>query len=60
MSGSITLSNSTTEPGHPWVMISGKASGRDERWWMKWMSSPSMSVVNWSNRLSAASRARQS
>ena len=59
-SGSITLWNSTTEPGQPWVMISGSASGFEERWWMKWMSSPSISVTNWSKRLSAASRARQS
>jgi hypothetical protein len=41
-------------------MIRGSAFGSFERAWMKWMSSPSMSVVNWSKRLSFASRARQS
>jgi hypothetical protein len=44
------LWNSTIDPGQPWVMISGNAFGFDERWWMKWMSSPSISVTNWSNR----------
>ena len=60
VSGSMTLWNSTIDPGQPCVITNGKASARGERWWMKWMSSPSISVVNWSNRLSACSRARQS
>ena len=52
--------NSATEPGQPCVMISGSAFGSFERTWRKWMSSPSIPVVNWSKRLSFASRARQS
>ena len=60
VSGSITLWNSTIEPGQPWVMISGMASGCGERTWMKWMSSPSIAVVNCAKRLSGASRLRQS
>ncbi len=59
-SGSITLWNSTIEPGQPCVISSGNASSSEDRWWMKWMSRPSISVVNWSNLFSAASRARQS
>src|SRR6185312_10817871 len=31
VSGPITLRNSMTEPGHPWVRISGTASGWGER-----------------------------
>jgi len=31
VNGSITFWNSTTEPGQPWVMISGIASGCGER-----------------------------
>ena len=59
-SGAITFWNSTIEPGQPWVMISGSAAGSFERTCRKWMSSPSISVVNCSKRLSFASRARQS
>jgi hypothetical protein len=63
VSGSITLWNSTIEPGQPWETSSGIASGCGERAWTKWRPgsvSPSTGVVNWSNRLSAASRSRQS
>ena len=60
VSGSITLWNSTIEPGQPWVMISGMASGCGERACTKWMSSPSIAVVNCGKRLSSASRLRQS
>ena len=56
----MTLWNSTIDPGHPWVMSNGTASSCGERAWMKCTSSPSIVVVNWSNRLRAASRARQS
>ena len=39
-SGSVSLGmtsrNSTTEPGQPWVMSRGKASGWGDRAWMKW------------------------
>ncbi len=59
-SGSITLSNSTIEPGHPWVRTSGRAPSCGDRTWMKWMPSPSISVRNWGSRLRRASVARQS
>ena len=35
VSGSMTLWNSTIDPGQPWVMISGMASGCGERTWTK-------------------------
>src|SRR5216684_2354217 len=41
-------------------MTSGIAPGWRERTWMKWVFSPSSSVVNWEKRLSLASRRRQS
>src|SRR6478609_5227976 len=47
VNGSITFWNSTIGPGQPWVMTSGKASARGERWWMTWIPRPSISVVNW-------------
>ncbi len=49
-----------TEPGQPWVMISGNASSCLDLTWMKWMSTPSISVVNWGSALSLASIVRQS
>jgi hypothetical protein len=49
-----------TEPGQPWVMISGSASSCDDFTWMKWMSTPSISVVNCGSAFSRASHARQS
>jgi hypothetical protein len=49
-----------TEPGQPWVMISGNASAWGERTWMKWMSTPSISVLNCGRAFSLASQARQS
>ena len=49
-----------TEPGQPWVMISGKASSCSDLTWMKWISTPSISVVNCGNALSSASTLRQS
>ena len=42
----MTSSISMTEPGQPCEMISGSASGCCERTWMKWMSTPSISVMN--------------
>ena len=39
-------SSSMTEPGQPWVMISGNAFSCADFTWMKWMSTPSISVVN--------------
>ena len=52
--------NSAIEPGQPCVTASGSAFGLLERWWMKWMSRPSMLVVNWLNWLRRRSAARQS
>jgi hypothetical protein len=49
-----------TEPGQPCVMISGMASSWWERTWMKWMSTPSISVLNWGKALSFSSTLRQS
>ncbi len=49
-----------TEPGQPWVMISGSAFSWPDLTWMKWMSTPSISVVNWGQALSFASALRQS
>ena len=40
------FSCSTIEPGHPCVTMSGSAFSCFERTWMKWMSSPSISVMN--------------
>ena len=60
VSGPMTLWNSTTEPGQPWVNTSGIASACGERTWMKCSAKPSISVVNWAKRFSRASRARQS
>ena len=60
VSGSMIFRSSKTEPGQPWVMISGRASSWLERAWMKWMSSPSISVTNCGSALSFASALRQS
>jgi hypothetical protein len=49
-----------TEPGQPCVMISGSAFSCGERTWMKWMSSPSISVVNCGKAFNLASALRQS
>ena len=49
-----------TEPGQPCVMISGKAFSCLDLTWMKWMSTPSISVVNCGRALSFASILRQS
>jgi hypothetical protein len=48
-------SSSMTEPGQPCVMISGNASSCSERTWMKWISTPSMVVVNCGSAFSLAS-----
>ena len=55
VSGPTVSSSSITEPGQPCVMISGNASSCDERTWMKWMSTPSISVMNWGNAFNLAS-----
>jgi hypothetical protein len=56
----MTLSISITEPGQPWVMISGIASGWRDLTWMKWMPRPSISVTNCGSAFSFASHLRQS
>jgi hypothetical protein len=60
VSGSTIFSCSTTEPGQPCVTISGSASSCFERAWMKWMSSPSISVTACGKAFSFASHLRQS
>ena len=37
--------NARKEPGQPWLMMSGMASGSDDLSWMKWIVRPSMSAV---------------
>ena len=54
------FSCSMIEPGHPCVTISGSASSCCERTWMKWMSSPSISVMKCGRAFSFASHLRQS
>ena len=54
------FSCSMTEPGQPCVTISGSASSCFERTWMKWMSSPSISVMKCGSAFSFASHLRQS
>ena len=49
-----------TDPGQPCVMISGSAFSCGDRTWMKWMSTPSMAVVNCGSAFSVASHVRQS
>ncbi len=46
VSGPIRSRNSRTEPGQPCVRTSGKASGSGERTCRKWISCPSITVVN--------------
>ena len=60
VSGPTVSSSSMTEPGQPWVMISGIAFSCGERTWMKWMSTPSISVMNFGTAFSRASHLRQS
>ena len=60
VSGSMTFSCSMIEPGQPCVMISGSASSCRERTWMKWMSSPSISVTKFGSAFSFFSHVRQS
>ena len=54
------FSCSMIEPGHPCLTMSGNASSCCERTWMKWMSSPSISVMNCGRAFSFASHLRQS
>jgi hypothetical protein len=54
------LSCSIVEPGHPWVTMSGSASSCPERTWMKWMSTPSISVMKCGKAANRSSNVRQS
>ena len=56
----MTPSISRTEPGQPCVMINGIAFSCRDFTWMKWTSSPSISVVNCGSAFSLASHPRQS
>ena len=60
MSGPTAPSSSMTEPGQPCVMISGSAPSCGDFTWMKWMSTPSISVMNCGSAFSLASQSRQS
>ena len=52
--------NSVTEPGQPWVMMSGIGFGPLPFSWMKWISMPSTGAVKLSKPLITASCLRQS
>ena len=56
----MTPSSSMIEPGQPCVMISGIGSACGDLTWMKWTSTPSISVLNCGSAFSLASKARQS
>jgi len=56
----MTFENSTTEPGQPWVRISGSASGRGDRACANTTERPSISVWNSGSAFSLASVGRQS
>ena len=60
VSGSMICSSSMTEPGHPWVMMTGSAFWCCDRTWMKCTSSPSISVMKCGRALSLASHLRRS
>jgi hypothetical protein len=60
VSGSMILSCSMVEPGHPWVTMSGSASSCFERPWMKWMSTPSILVMKCGRAAKRSSNLRQS
>ena len=49
-----------TEPGQPCVMIRGSAPTCRDLTWMKWISTPSISVLNCGSALRLASHLRQS
>ena len=55
VSGPTRLSSSMTDPGQPCVMISGRAPSWFDLTWMKWMSRPSISVMNCGRAFSLSS-----
>ncbi len=58
--GPIVSSSSTTEPGQPCVITNGSASSWADFTWMKWISTPSITVLNCGSALRRASHLRQS
>ena len=54
------FSSSIMEPGQPWVTTIGSALGSFDFTWMKWMSTPSILVMNIGSAFSRASTSRQS
>ena len=60
VSGPTIFICSMIEPGQPCVTIIGSAFSWRERTWMKWMSTPSISVTNCGRAFSRASILRQS
>jgi hypothetical protein len=44
--GPMRCGNSRNDPGHPWVTSSGTAPGSAEGTWAKWITWPSMTVMN--------------
>src|SRR5437763_15506816 len=52
VSGSMILSCSITEPGHPWVTIIGSAFFSFDFTLMYWMSRPSLLVIQFRNEFS--------
>ena len=60
VSGPTVSSSSMTEPGQPWVMISGSAFSCLDLTWMKWIVTPSITVVNCGSAFNRASALRQS
>ena len=60
VSGPMILSCSMIDPGHPWVTMIGSAPSCFDSTWMKWISTPSISVTNWGKACSLASTGRQS
>jgi hypothetical protein len=49
-----------TEPGQPCVRTSGNAFAWRDLTWMKWMSTPSISLMNCGSEFRLASHVRQS
>lgn len=58
--GPIAFTNSTKEPGQPWVRMSGVAFVCRERTCRKWMPRPSICVRYWPRALICRSKRRQS
>src|SRR5580692_6965010 len=59
-SGSMTFSNSKTDPGQPCTSSSGSAPASGDLAWTAEIRCPSTSIATWPNEFSRASHARQS